>query len=43
MNSQRLLGKHYLEIPESNKNIRELEIYKKIAKEYDVEIIFLKE
>lgn len=33
-------SKLILEIPESNKNIRELEIYKKIAKEKGIEIRF---
>ena len=43
LDGQKLQGKYYLEIPESNKSFNQIEDYKKIAKEYDVEIIFLKE
>ena len=32
-----------LGVPESNKSFNQIEDYKKIAKKYDIEIIFLKE
>ena len=38
-----LKGKQILEIPESNKSFNQIEDYKKIAKKYNIEIIFLKE
>lgn len=43
LDGKKLQGNLYLEIPESNKNFNEIEKYKKIAKKYDIEIIFLKE
>ena len=43
LDGKKLEGDLYLEIPESNKSFNQIEDYKKIAKEYDVEIIFLKE
>ena len=36
----KLFGKKYLEIPESNKTFKNIEEYKKLAKQYNVEIIF---
>ena len=38
----KLFGKKYLEIPESNKTFKNLEEYKKLANENNVEIIFQK-
>ncbi|EGD34417.1 hemagglutinin/hemolysin family protein, partial [Capnocytophaga sp. oral taxon 338 str. F0234] len=43
LDGKKLEGNLYLEIPESNKNFSEIEKYKKIARKYDIEIIFLKE
>lgn len=43
LDGKKLEGNLYLEIPESNKHIKEIEKYKKTAKEYNIEIIFLKE
>ena len=43
LDGKKLQGNLYLEIPESNKNFNEIEKYKKIAKKYDIEIIFLEE
>ncbi len=36
----KIFGKKYLEIPESNKTFKNIEEYKKLAEEYDIEIIF---
>lgn len=38
-----LLGDYYLEIPSSNKTLKDLKKYEDIAKQYDVTIIFLDE
>ena len=43
LDGKKLEGNLYLEIPESNKSFDQIEDYKKIAKKYDIEIIFLKE
>jgi len=43
LDGKKLEGNLYLEIPESNKSFNQIEDYKKIAKKYDIEIIFLKE
>ena len=43
LDGKKLEGDLYLEIPESNKSFNQIEDYKKIAKKYNIEIIFLKE
>jgi hypothetical protein len=41
---EKLVGKHYLEIPESNKSFKRIEEYTKLAREkYNIELIFKKE